>query len=150
MKEVYQSVGKIENIDGSRLDWMCVNIVLDHDLYSRLGPMPELGIRGAAWATGIGQNGVALVLLILNHVKPFKCGISLREMRPSRGSAAVCIPVGIAATLNMALTFCFFDLTLSAVLAPFSQSIYSGAGVYYKLRHCFIRSQRRGAGECAR
>ena len=47
--------------------------------------MPELGIRGAAWATGIGQTASLLFYLILNHVKPLNVEISLREMRPVEG-----------------------------------------------------------------
>ena len=90
-EKVYQSVGKMKISMAAVLIGCGVNIVLDPIFIFGLGPMPELGIRGAAWATGIGQTASLLFYLILNHVKPLTVEISLREMRPSRRSAAVCI-----------------------------------------------------------
>ena len=95
--------------------------------------MPELGIRGAAWATGIGQTASLLFYLILNHVKPLNVEISLREMRPSKEICGGMYSVGIAATLNMALTSLLLT-ALNAILAPFSQVYILVLGVYYKLQ----------------
>ena len=110
-----------------------VNIVLDPIFIFGLGPMPELGIRGAAWATGIGQTASLLFYLILNHVKPLNVEISLREMRPSKEICGGMYSVGIAATLNMALTSLLLT-ALNAILAPFSQVYILVLGVYYKLQ----------------
>ena len=94
--------------------------MLDPIFIFGLGPMPELGICGAAWATGIGQTASLLFYLILNHVKPLNVEISLREMRPSKEICGGMYSVGIAATLNMALTSLLLT-ALNAILAPFSQ-----------------------------
>ena len=110
-----------------------LNIVLDPIFIFGLGPMPELGIRGAAWATGIGQTASLLFYLILNHVKPLNVEISLREMRPSKEICGGMYSVGIAATLNMALTSLLLT-ALNAILAPFSQVYILVLGVYYKLQ----------------
>ena len=110
-----------------------VNIVLDPIFIFGLGPMPELGIRGAAWATGIGQTASLLFYLILNHVKPLNVEISLREMRPTKEICGGMYSVGIAATLNMALTSLLLT-ALNAILAPFSQVYILVLGVYYKLQ----------------
>ena len=132
-EKVYQSVGKMKISMAAVLIGCGVNIVLDPIFIFGLGPMPELGIRGAAWATGIGQTASLLFYLILNHVKPLNVEISLREMRPSKEICDGMYSVGIAATLNMALTSLLLT-ALNAILAPFSQVYILVLGVYYKLQ----------------
>ena len=132
-EKVYQSVGKMKISMAAVLIGCGVNIVLDPIFIFGLGPMPELGIRGAAWATGIGQMASLLFYLILNHVKPLNVEISLREMRPSKEICGGMYSVGIAATLNMALTSLLLT-ALNAILAPFSQVYILVLGVYYKLQ----------------
>ena len=132
-EKVYQSVGKMKISMAAVLIGCGVNIVLDPIFIFGLGPMPELGIRGAAWATGIGQTASLLFYLILNHVKPLNVEISLREMRPSKEVCGGMYSVGIAATLNMALTSLLLT-ALNAILAPFSQVYILVLGVYYKLQ----------------
>ena len=132
-EKVYQSVGKMKISMAAVLIGCGVNIVLDPIFIFGLGPMPELGIRGAAWATGIGQTASLLFYLILNHVKPLNVEISLREMRPTKEICGGMYSVGIAATLNMALTSLLLT-ALNAILAPFSQVYILVLGVYYKLQ----------------
>lgn len=132
-EKVYQSVGKMKISMAAVLIGCGVNIVLDPIFIFGLGPMPELGIRGAAWATGIGQTASLLFYLILNHVKPLNVEISLREMCPSKEICEGMYSVGIAATLNMALTSLLLT-ALNAILAPFSQVYILVLGVYYKLQ----------------
>lgn len=132
-EKVYQSVGKMKISMAAVLIGCGVNIVLDPIFIFGLGPMPELGIRGAAWATGIGQTASLLFYLILNRVKPLNVEISLREMRPSKEICGGMYSVGIAATLNMALTSLLLT-ALNAILAPFSQVYILVLGVYYKLQ----------------
>ena len=132
-EKVYQSVGKMKISMAAVLIGCGVNIVLDPIFIFGLGPMPELGIRGAAWATGIGQTASLLFYLILNHVKPLNVEISLREMRPSKEICGGMYSVGIAAILNMALTSLLLT-ALNAILAPFSQVYILVLGVYYKLQ----------------
>ena len=132
-EKVYQSVGKMKISMAAVLIGCGVNIVLDPIFIFGLGPMPELGICGAAWATGIGQTASLLFYLILNHVKPLNVEISLREMRPSKEICGGMYSVGVAATLTMALTSLLLT-ALNAILAPFSQVYILVLGVYYKLQ----------------
>ena len=126
-EKVYQSVGKMKISMAAVLIGCGVNIVLDPIFIFGLGPMPELGIRGAAWATGIGQTASLLFYLILNHVKPLNVEISLREMRPTKEICGGMYSVGMALT-SLLLT------ALNAILAPFSQVYILVLGVYYKLQ----------------
>ena len=71
-EKVYQSVGKMKISMAAVLIGCGVNIVLDPIFIFGLGPMPELGIRGAAWATGIGQT--ASLLFDFKPCETVKCG----------------------------------------------------------------------------
>lgn len=132
-EKVYQSVGKMKISMAAVLIGCLVNVVLDPIFIFGLGPVPELGIRGAAWATGIGQTSSLLFYLILNHIKPLNVKILIRNMRPSKEVCVGMYSVGIAAALNMALTSLLLT-ALNAILAPFSQVYILVLGIYYKLQ----------------
>ncbi len=132
-EKVYQSVGKMKISMAAVLIGCLVNVVLDPIFIFGLGPVPELGIRGAAWATGIGQTSSLLFYLILNHIKPLNVKILIRDMRPSKEVCVGMYSVGIAAALNMALTSLLLT-ALNAILAPFSQVYILVLGIYYKLQ----------------
>ncbi len=132
-EKVYQSVGKMKISMAAVLIGCLVNVVLDPIFIFGLGPVPELGIRGAAWATGIGQTSSLLFYLILNRIKPLNVKILIRDMRPSKEICAGMYSVGIAAALNMALTSLLLT-ALNAILAPFSQVYILVLGIYYKLQ----------------
>ena len=55
-EKIYQAVGKMVLAMMSVLVGCLTNIVLDPLLIFGLGPFPEMGIEGAAWAPGIGQT----------------------------------------------------------------------------------------------
>lgn len=132
-EKVYQSVGKMKISMAAVLIGCAVNIVLDPIFIFGLGPVPELGIRGAAWATGIGQTASLLFYLLLNHARPLNVKININDMRPSTEICGGMYSVGIAAALNMALTSLLLT-ALNAILAPFSQVYILVLGVYYKLQ----------------
>lgn len=144
-EKVYQSVGKMKISMAAVLIGCGVNIVLDPIFIFGLCIMPELGICGAAWATGIGQTASLLFYLILNHVKPLNVEISLWEMRPSKEICGGMYSVGIAATLNMALTS-LLSTALNAILAPFSQVYILVLCLLQAAGTALSGSQRRGAG----
>lgn len=132
-EKVYQSVGKMKVSMAAVLIGCITNVILDPIFIFGFGPVPRLGIRGAALATGIGQTASLLFYLILNHVKPLNIKIIVNEMRPSKEICAGMYSVGIAATLNMALTSLLLTI-LNAILAPFSQVYILVLGIYYKLQ----------------
>lgn len=132
-EKVYQSVGKMKVSMAAVLIGCITNVILDPIFIFGFGPVPRLGIRGAALATGIGQTASLLFYLILNHVKPLNVKISVNGMLPSKEICQGIYSVGIAATLNMALTSLLLTI-LNAILAPFSQVYILVLGIYYKLQ----------------
>lgn len=132
-EKIYQAVGKMMMSMTSVLVGCLTNIILDPILIFGLGPAPELGIRGAALATGIGQTVSLIFYITVNVLRPMNVTIKLREMLPREGIWKPMYSVGIAATLNIALAS-FLLSALNAILAPFSQVYIMVLGVYYKLQ----------------
>ena len=132
-EKIYQAVGKMVLAMMSVLVGCLTNIVLDPLLIFGLGPFPEMGIEGAAWATGIGQTAALVFYVVVNGLRPLNVKISVRQMLPREGIWKSMYSVGIAAALNIALAS-FLLSALNWILAPFSQVYILVLGVYYKLQ----------------
>ena len=132
-EKIYQAAGKMVTSMNSVLLGCVVNIILDPILIFGLGPIPAYGIRGAAWATGLGQTASLVFYLIISRWRPIHVRVSPRQMRPEAGLCRGMYSVGVAATLNLALTSLLLT-ALNGILAPFSQVYILVLGVYYKLQ----------------
>lgn len=109
------------------------NIILDPVLIFGLGPFPEMGMEGAAVATGIGQVITLLVYLAFYYASPIPVKVQLKSWRPDRETAKRLYGVGIPATLNMALPSLLIS-ALNTILSGFSEAYVLVLGVYYKLQ----------------
>ena len=117
----------------SMLSGCIANIILDPVLIFGLGPFPELGIEGAAIATGAGQVLTLAVYLIVYSRFPLPLKISRRYLAADRQMDTKLYSVGIPATLNLALPSVMIS-ALNTILAAWSQSYIVILGVYYKLQ----------------
>ena len=118
------------------LSLMCgciANIILDPVLIFGLGFFPEMGIEGAALATGIGQTLSLIIYLAVYIISPISVKIKTRYMKPERTMIFKLYSVGIPATLNLALPS-FLISSLNAILAAYSQVYILVLGIYYKLQ----------------
>ena len=112
----------------------CVsNIVLDPILIFGLGPVPALGIAGAALATGIGQAVTLCVYLYVYCTTELPVRLSFRQLRPNAALDGKLYAIGIPAILNLALPSLLVTF-LNSLLAAFSQSYVTVLGIYYKLQ----------------
>ena len=108
-----------------------VNIVLDPIMIYGIGPCPEMGVKGAAYATVIGQVASAVLLLIF-HIKfnkEFEHGA--KYMKPDGGIIKEIYTIGLPAIIAQALmSIMVYVMNLILKFNPSAQTAYyySAAG----------------------
>lgn len=132
-EKIFQSVGKMIMTMLSMLCGCLANIILDPVFIFGLGPFPEMGIEGAAIATGIGQTISLVIYIIFYMVKPIPVQIRPKYIIFSKDMCKRLYSVGIPATLNMALPSLLIS-ALNIILTAYGQMYVLVLGVYYKLQ----------------
>ena len=127
--KVHQAEGNMRRPMYAQLVGAGTNIVLDAVLIFGLGPVPEMGVTGAALATVIGQTLAAVVVLpglrrppetkrLMDFVRPiYKLGY------PS---------------IVMQATYTVYIVILNMILAGFCDEAVTVLGLYYKLQLFFF------------
>ncbi len=81
-----------------------LNIVLDPVLIFGFGPIPALGIQGAAWATGIARSVALLVVLWVMFRRRQPVRLNFRQFRPSLSVVKGIFQVGVPSSLSQLLS----------------------------------------------
>ena len=102
-EKIYQAMGRMQVTMTALLFGCVTNIVLDPLLIFGIGPFPQLGMRGAALATGIGQLVTLAFYLVIYRLRPVSVHITRKGLHGTRGITARLYAVGIPAALNLAL-----------------------------------------------
>ncbi len=132
-EKMFQAVGRMK-VTMAALIFGCVcNILLDPILIFGLGPVPALGIAGAALATGIGQLLSLCVYLVVYARTELPIRLRRSCIRPDLALDGRLYAIGIPAILNLALPSLLITF-LNSLLAAFSQSYVVVLGIYYKLQ----------------
>jgi len=126
-EKIFQSVGRMKTSMLCMLIGCVTNIILDPFMIFGIGFFPEMGIRGAAIATGIGQMA-SLVSYLLIPVK-----IRWKDMKPEAELSRKMYSIGVPATLSIALPSVQVS-ALNAILAVYSASYVLVLGAYFKLQ----------------
>lgn len=105
-----------------------LNIALDPILVFGLGPIPSMGIRGAAIATVSGQAAALLCSLITVRHR-----VHFGKPKPERRLLVSIYRAGLPAMLTSSLISVYIT-GLNAVLASFSEDAVSALGIYYKIQ----------------
>ena len=121
------------------------NIVLDPVMIFGLLGCPAMGIRGAAWATVIGQ-WVSMAVgfwLNLRHNPDVRLDVAHFVLKPGR--IADIYRVGLPTMVMQAMTSVMVT-AFNAILLPFSTTAVAFFGVYYKLQS-FLFMPMNGLGQ---
>ena len=133
MEKIFQAAGRIVMTMVCMLAGCVCNIVLDPVLIFGYGPFPEMGIEGAALATGIGQVLSLALYFVCNAIRPLPLRLLPSRTMWDGAIARKMYAIGIPATLNLALPSLLISC-LNVILAAFSQVYVLVLGVYYKLQ----------------
>lgn len=109
-----------------------INIILDPIMIYGIGPVPEMGVKGAAYATVIGQVVSALLLFIfhLRLNKEFEHGI--KYMKPEVSIIKEIYAIGLPAIIAQALmSIMVYVMNLILKFSPSAQTAY---GLFYKVQ----------------
>ena len=123
-RSLYSTIGQITGA--------VINIVLDPVMIYGLGPVPELGVRGAAWATVIGQVASAVLLFVfhLRLNREFDRGI--RQLKPETAVIRDIYTIGLPAIIAQALmSFMVYAMNLILKFDAAAQTAY---GLFYKVQ----------------
>ena len=123
-RSLYSTIGQIVGA--------VINIILDPIMIYGLGPVPEMGVAGAAYATVIGQVASA-ALLVLFHTKlnkEFEQGV--KYMKPEAGTIKEIYAIGLPAIIAQALmSIMVYVMNLILKFSPSAQTAY---GLFYKVQ----------------
>ena len=123
-EKIFQSVGKMVIAMISLTAGCIINII---------GPIPAMGIEGAAWATGIGQTVTLLIYIFAYLQKGINIKLSLKYLNRENPICWKLYNIGIPASLNMALPSLLVS-ALNGILSTLSPMYVVVLGVYYKLQ----------------
>lgn len=123
-RSLYSTIGQVAGA--------VINIILDPIMIYGMGPVPEMGVEGAAYATVIGQVASA-VLLFVFHVKwnkEFEHGV--KHMKPDTGIIKAIYAIGLPAIIAQALmSVMVYVMNLILKFNPSAQTAY---GLFYKVQ----------------
>ena len=120
-EKIFQALGKMKVTMIALMCGCVTNIILDPVMIFGLGPFPEMGIEGAALATGIGQVVNLAIYLVIYKARPVSVRITGKYLKPDKGIDLRLYSIGIPAALNLALPSLLISV-LNSLLAAFSQS----------------------------
>lgn len=126
-----------------------INMILDPLLIFGLGPFPELGIAGAAWATVVGQS-VACVIYFYRLSRP-KSARALRWARP-RFSSRVFVELftrGLPAGLQFFLLSVVLGIVLAAMKEHGATWTATAGGGFRVLQQTFLPMVALGSAAAA-
>lgn len=132
-EKIFQSVGRMKTSMLCMLVGCVSNIILDPLMIFGIGNFPEMGIRGAALATGIGQIISLVCYLMFYILNPIPVKVRLKDMTPDAALSRKMYSIGVPATLSLALPSIQVS-ALNAILAVYSASYVLVLGAYFKLQ----------------
>ena len=123
-RSLYSTIGQVVGA--------VVNIILDPIMIYGIGPFPEMGVKGAAYATVIGQVASAVLLLIFHMKLNKEFEHDAKYMKPDIGIIKEIYAIGLPAIIAQALmSIMVYVMNLILKFNPSAQTAY---GLFYKVQ----------------
>lgn len=136
-EKVLQATGKSVYSTTAQITGAVVNIILDPVMIYGWFGCPELGVKGAAYATIIGQIVSALVGLVL-HLKTNKeIKNTFSYIKPSGKIIKGIYSIGVAAIIAQALMSVMTYL-LNVIFVRIGENVVTAYGLYYKIQQFIL------------
>lgn len=132
-ERLLQATGKSIYSMVTQLSGAITNIVLDPILIFGYFGLPEMGIKGAAVATVVGQAVSATVGIVLNLTINREIQFRLKNFIPKLRMIYEMLTISIPAILMQAISS-VMTFAMNNILLKFSQSALNVFGVYFKLQ----------------
>lgn len=123
-RSMYSTIGQITGA--------VINIILDPVMIYGLGPVPEMGVRGAAYATVIGQMASAVLLLVFHLKLNREFAHGMKYLKPEGRIIKEIYAIGLPAIIAQALmSLMVYVMNLILKFSPSAQTAY---GLFYKVQ----------------
>ncbi len=118
-----------------------INIILDPIfIFGYLG-LPAMGVKGAAYATVIGQIAAAILAIIINKVKNTDIDLKIKGFRPNGKMIGKIYSIGVPSILMVGIgsvmTYCMQHI-LAGIKGVGDNMAYTVYNVYFKLQSFFF------------
>ena len=123
-RSLYSTIGQVVGA--------VVNIVLDPILIYGIGPVPEMGVKGAAYATVIGQVASAIVLFVFHMKLNKEFEHDVKYMKPDSRIIKEIYAIGLPAIIAQALMSIM--VYVMNLILKFDASAQTAYGLFYKVQ----------------
>lgn len=136
-EKLLQSTGRSIFATIAQIAGAVTNVILDPIMIYGLLGCPEMGVKGAAYATVIGQI-VSMVLGLVFHIK-FNVEIknSIKYLKPNGMIIKQIYTIGLPAIIAQAL-MSFMTYGLNIILVKVGESYVTAYGLYYKIQQFIL------------
>ncbi len=114
-----------------------LNIILDPLFIFGWGPIPKMGLAGAAVATVIGQWVAAILAVYFNLRYNHDVTFSLKHLRFHKYTTGPILAVGIPSTVMMAIGS-VMNFGMNQIFQSFQETATAVFGLYYKIQSLFF------------
>lgn len=136
-EKLLQATGKSMYSTIAQITGAVVNIILDPIMIYGLLGCPEMGVKGAAYATVIGQIASALTGLVFHFKANKEIKNSLAYIKPSGRIIKDIYSIGFAAIISQALMSVMTYL-LNVILVGIGENMVTAYGLYYKIQQFIL------------
>lgn len=127
-RSLYSTIGQITGA--------VINIILDPIRIYGLGPVPEMGVRGAAYATVIGQMASTVLLLVFHLKLNREFAHGMKYLKPEGRIIKEIYAIGLPAIIAQALmSLMVYVMNLILKFSPSAQTAY---GLFYKVQQFVV------------